>query len=590
MAANTNVQKPSIQPHTVIGSDGYIPKARPGEEDYSEPDSVILHESLQEKVIFLTKQLAEEQRKNSNLLQLNQFMGKPGSTTDPLLAAQQMAATLQKITRCSLVCVFSYLAGEQRFLLLADAGPCADQVPHPLTLNSRYGFPGYLFRAARLLTSQELHSDQPLYLGSTAFPSLLAAPLLYQSEWQGLILLADVKVGVFQKPDRELIETACLQIVNMWMFARQAETVRKVVLSLHPGQDKQRKARPNTEKLYALNLSILKAENLSAAALEIAQTICRQIPASASRLILYTADGLKEADVCYSSRETGTDPVHLPEENILHETFTSRKTRFLSAERDEVVFPIQTVLRCYGALWIKTTPNLQEEQIEETQLLLNQASTVLERMVLLTETRQQANELVRSYHRLERSCDHLLVALIKALDARDPETESHSIRVTTLTVALGKAVGLSQTELQALERGALLHDIGKIGISDTVLMKPGPLDWAEWQLMRKHPQIGANIVQEIPALQDALSIIAHHQERWDGSGYPMGLSGTGIPLLARIFAVVDVYDAMTSNRPYRKPLKPAEAIDYLESQSGKLFDPQVVEKMVQILRSKAEPL
>jgi HD-GYP domain-containing protein (c-di-GMP phosphodiesterase class II) len=129
----------------------------------------------------------------------------------------------------------------------------------------------------------------------------------------------------------------------------------------------------------------------------------------------------------------------------------------------------------------------------------------------------------------------------------------------------------------------LLHDIGKIGISDSILHKPGPLSEEEWKIMRTHPDIGAKIVQGIPFLQDTISLIRHHQERWDGSGYPLGQKGEGIPILARMFAVVDAFDALTSNRPYRKKIAVEEAMAYLREQAGILFDPQIVsvfEKLV----------
>jgi HD-GYP domain-containing protein (c-di-GMP phosphodiesterase class II) len=140
---------------------------------------------------------------------------------------------------------------------------------------------------------------------------------------------------------------------------------------------------------------------------------------------------------------------------------------------------------------------------------------------------------------------------------------------------LGEEFGLASRQLKALERGALLHDLGKIGISDSVLHKPGPLDANEWEAMRKHPEIGARIVERVPFLADTISIINSHQERWDGSGYPVGLTGNDIPLLARIFAIADAFDALTSDRPYRKGVAERDAMDYIRSQSGILFDPQI---------------
>jgi len=177
---------------------------------------------------------------------------------------------------------------------------------------------------------------------------------------------------------------------------------------------------------------------------------------------------------------------------------------------------------------------------------------------------------------LETSYDHTLAALMSALDARDRETEGHSLRVARLACKLGEYLNLTPAQLKSLERGSLLHDIGKIGIRDTILLKPGPLDQAEWEIMRTHPSIGARIVEGIPFLEDTQAVIRYHQERWDGSGYPLGLSGKDIPYLARIFAVADALDALTSDRPYRPGVSREEALMYLHEQAGILFDPQVI--------------
>jgi len=171
---------------------------------------------------------------------------------------------------------------------------------------------------------------------------------------------------------------------------------------------------------------------------------------------------------------------------------------------------------------------------------------------------------------------------MSALDARDRETEGHSTRVSQLACLLAEEVGLNGHQLKALERGALLHDIGKIGISDTILHKPGKLTDDEWKIMRIHPDIGARIVEGIPFLQDTLSVIRYHHERWDGSGYPVGLKGKDIPVQARIFAVVDVFDALTSKRSYRKKSSPDDAVKYLREQSDILFDPDIVEALTRL--------
>jgi HD-GYP domain-containing protein (c-di-GMP phosphodiesterase class II) len=200
----------------------------------------------------------------------------------------------------------------------------------------------------------------------------------------------------------------------------------------------------------------------------------------------------------------------------------------------------------------------------------------LERMILLSETRDQAKRLEAAYGELEITYDQTLAALMSALDARDRETEGHSSRVGAIVACLGKEMGLSSTQAKTMERGALLHDIGKIGISDSILLKTGSLDEREWGAMRQHPTIGTRIVTGIPFLEESLPIIRYHHERWNGSGYPDGLAGEQIPLQARIFAVADAFDALLSNRPYRRGVPTGDVLAYLREQSGILFDPDVI--------------
>jgi putative nucleotidyltransferase with HDIG domain len=220
--------------------------------------------------------------------------------------------------------------------------------------------------------------------------------------------------------------------------------------------------------------------------------------------------------------------------------------------------------------------------IANIQALANQAAVTLERTILLSESRQQAKQIEGAYEQLQATYDQTLSALMSALDARDRETEGHSNRVSRLACMMGEILGLNSLQLKALERGSLLHDIGKIGVSDTILHKPGKLTDDEWKIMRTHPDIGARIIERIPFLQECMPVVHSHHERWDGSGYPQGLKAQSIPLQARIFAVADVFDALTSKRSYRKTSKPEDAVEYLREQANILFDPEIVEALAKL--------
>ncbi|MDX1934037.1 MAG: GAF domain-containing protein [Capsulimonadales bacterium] len=193
-----------------------------------------------------------------------------------------------------------------------------------------------------------------------------------------------------------------------------------------------------------------------------------------------------------------------------------------------------------------------------------------------------AIENARLYAELENSYDTTLQALTAALDARDHETEGHSRRVVEYAVRLAREIGLSGAELRTLRRGALIHDIGKIGIPDAILHKPGPLTPEETEVMRRHPELGYEMLRGVSHLSEEVMLVLAHQERWDGRGYPAGLSGNEIPLFARLFAIVDTFDAILSDRPYRKGRPYSVACRIIEEEAGKQFDPSLVNAFLAI--------
>jgi putative nucleotidyltransferase with HDIG domain len=185
--------------------------------------------------------------------------------------------------------------------------------------------------------------------------------------------------------------------------------------------------------------------------------------------------------------------------------------------------------------------------------------------------------------RLRESYDLTLRGWAKALEYRDGETAGHTRRVTQLCADLARRLGCSEPEILQIQRGAYLHDIGKMAIPDDILHKPGPLDAAEREIMNRHPAMAIDMVSEIDFLRPALSIPYSHHEHWDGSGYPDGLKGEQIPLAARIFTVVDHWDALGSDRPYRKAWPREDVVAYLRENAGRIYDPQIVEVFLKIV-------
>jgi len=203
-------------------------------------------------------------------------------------------------------------------------------------------------------------------------------------------------------------------------------------------------------------------------------------------------------------------------------------------------------------------------------------AALADQAVVAIDSAQLQARLVRASDDLVEAYDATLAGWSRALDLRDRETEGHSRRVTEATVALAHSLGFTEEELGHLRRGALLHDIGKMGVPDAILLKPGPLDDTEWLVMRRHTNFARELLSPIGFLRPALAVPVHHHERWDGGGYPDGLAGRAIPRAARIFAVVDVFDALTSDRPYRGAWSEARAVAHVRAECGHHFDPEVV--------------
>jgi putative nucleotidyltransferase with HDIG domain len=196
------------------------------------------------------------------------------------------------------------------------------------------------------------------------------------------------------------------------------------------------------------------------------------------------------------------------------------------------------------------------------------------------QTLRYAEDVRHLYQRMQRSICQSLLGLANALEAKDAYTRGHSERVGHWSRELAVVLGLAPSDSEMVAQAGLLHDIGKIGVPETVLGKRGPLDAHEWELMRRHPLIGAQIVAPFEFLAVGAQAIRHHHERWDGSGYPDGLAGDAIPLSARIIAVADVYDALTSARPYREALPPEHAVAHLVTAAGRSLDERVVAAFV----------
>ncbi|HMA34730.1 MAG TPA: HD domain-containing phosphohydrolase [Chloroflexia bacterium] len=227
--------------------------------------------------------------------------------------------------------------------------------------------------------------------------------------------------------------------------------------------------------------------------------------------------------------------------------------------------------------------HFSDDDVSLLTALAGSAAVAIENARLYEETARRAAQLAEMVGELQRTYRATMHALSALLDTRDASTQGHSQRVVHFTLAVARAFGITDREqLQVIRYGALLHDVGKIGVSDAVLRKPGKLTDEEWIEMRKHPEIGYRMLRDIDFLRQALPVVLHHHEHWDGSGYPHKLIGEGIPLEARLFAIADVFDALTSERPYKRAMSYQEAAAQILAERGTHFDPQVVDAFLAI--------
>jgi HD-GYP domain-containing protein (c-di-GMP phosphodiesterase class II)/GAF domain-containing protein len=401
--------------------------------------------------------------------------------------------------------------------------------------------------------------------GGNELRSLLAVPIRVRQSSIGAILVFGKAGNIsFSERDESLVSLLASQaaaaIESTWLY----QELRSMLST--------------ATQLYALSIRVIQSEQLTDAAAAMVETAYKLSKGESAGIVLTALGKAGETRV-----QIDSDGLHPGEQHpmeLIDQALESEQTIIVSGanQTSRVIIPLQTPRGQYGALWVQVPEQFwsNSRYTDNLHTLANQAAIALERSLLIMETRKQAEELETAYHELEVTYDQTLGALSSALDARDRETEGHSLRVARIAHRLGLRVGLTQEQAKTLERGSILHDIGKIGISDSILLKPGPLSEKEWLTMREHPDIGARIIEGIPFLQETLPVIRFHQERWNGSGYPIGLKGHEIPVMARIFSIVDAFDALTNDRPYRKRSAVSESLAFLRENAGVLFDPVLV--------------
>ncbi len=438
----------------------------------------------------------------------------------------------------------------------------------------------YVLHTGQSLLIRNMKEQQNLGLEAASSCSYLAAPLISGDKIIGVISIRSEQPDQYSVEDQAFLETlaadAVIAIENARLFVETQKRLR-YISALHQ-IDAAISASIDLRVTLGIILdTILQELNLDAAALLLANPFTQTLEYVASKgFRAYLVEGMRvrigeglpgKAALQrkpLSLEEAGADTPDIFE----NENFVS-----------QFAIPLIAKGQVQGVLHICLRSALTPDS-EWTSFL----TTLAGQTAIAVDNAHMFEDLQRSNLELRLAYDATIQGWSNALDLRDEDTEGHSQRVTELTLQLASAMNVPETQLEHIRRGALLHDIGKIAIPDSILRKPAALTPKEWDIMRRHPLYAYDLLSPIEYLQPALDIPYCHHEKWDGTGYPRGLKGEQIPLAARIFAVADVWDALTSDRPYRKAWSKSKALDYIREQAGKHFDPKVVEAFLKIYK------
>ena len=433
---------------------------------------------------------------------------------------------------------------------------------------------------------QRWEHRSPLF-DSIPYAAMMGVPLLYGGNLLGVLDVSEIapSTRTFSEVDVRLLSLfagqASSAIANARLFE---ETVRRL---------------ENLQSLRMIDNAISASADVDAILEVILGQVISQLGADAAVILLFDpAEQTLEYAAGRGFRTQALRHTHL----ILGEGYAGRvaqerktkhipdirafKTDFLRSPtiaREGFIsyfgVPLITKGEIKGVLEVfhRTPFKAGKDWLNFLEMLAGQTAIAIDNTSLYQGLQLSNIELTLAY-------DATIEGWSRALDLRDKETEGHTQRVTEITLSLAEAMGVSNDELVNIRRGALLHDIGKMGVPDSILLKPGELTNEEWEIMHKHPIYAYEMLTPITYLKNALDIPYCHHEKWDGTGYPRGLQGDNIPLAARIFAVVDVWDAIRSDRPYRQGWDTEKAVEYIKSQSGTHFDPNIVDAFLTLLK------
>lgn len=443
-------------------------------------------------------------------------------------------------------------------------------------------------------------SEDPRYVETyPGMQSGLYVPLKIYNRTFGCINVESEQPDAFSQEDENLLTTLAVQAA---VAIENAHLYQKAQAELVERQRAEMEIRRQVERLTALSKidqAIMSSFDINVTLDILLSQMISQLQVNSADVLLLSPDGrtLKYA-AGQGFRTNAIELAHvrvgegyagraakehqlIKVDNIAYQPNDPLLTKILAGEDFVCYYGVPLIVKgkAIGVLEVFHREPLKpdSEWLDYLNTLAGQAAIAIENTILFENLEQSNRDLFQAY-------DATIEGWSRAMDLRDKETEGHTQRVSRMTLELAAAMGVDEAKLIHIRRGALLHDIGKLGVPDRILLKDEKLTDEEWEIMRQHPQFAYEMLSSIRYLQPALPIPYCHHEKWDGSGYPRGLAGEQIPLEARIFAVVDVWDALRSDRPYRPAWNFEKAREYIREQVGIFFDPKIVEFFLQIIK------
>ncbi len=488
-------------------------------------------------------------------------------------------------SNCSLLLVEKNIQSAEKYLKrVATVGPYAEEASKGILTLDGAGIVPKVIRSGELINVPNVMQYADYVPNWKAARSEMAIPLKVGDDVIGAIDVQSSETNAFNKDDERLMSIfanrAASALENARLYKQTREQLRQITA------------------LRNVDNAIIGAFDLRPILNILLEEVTTQLNVDAAGVLLYNphmqtldcADrrGFHTAALKYTSLRLGegyagkaaTERRMIHVKNIFENKKDLENSPLFADENFNTYFGVPLIAKgeLKGVLEIfhraEITPS--SEWMDFLETFAGQAAIAIDNATLFDNLQRSNTELLQAY-------DATLEGWVKALDMRDRETEHHTQRVTNITLKLAREIGINDQNLIHIRRGALLHDIGKMGIPDDILTKQGPLTDDEMKIMRQHPHYARHFISQIDYLRPALDIPFYHHEKWDGTGYPQGLKGKEIPLAARIFAIADVWDALTSNRPYREAWSEEDTLKYIKDQSGKHFDPKIVEAFLTMI-------